>query len=73
MRIVIATILLLMAGAAFAVDQRLYVPGTIPSPIGGTGRDQNLGVIGNAGGGGGGCSNSLDFSDGCNSQYIGAL
>lgn len=72
MRVALALILMLMAGAALAVDQRLYVPGVVP-PIGGTGRDQLLipdqGTVVPPPA----CSNSLDFSDGCNSQYIGAL
>lgn len=32
-----------------------------------------MGVGSGASGGGGGCTNSLDFTQACNSQYIGAI
>lgn len=67
----VAIALLLAAPAAYAVDQRLSVPGII-QPLGGTGRDQLL-IPYQSPGPPPACSNSLDFSDGCNSQYIGAI
>lgn len=35
-----------------------------------TGRNQIVGGINPGSGGGGSCSNSLDFSQSCNSQYV---
>ena len=39
--------------------------------VGGYSGIYNLGT--SAGGGGGGCTNKLDFTQACNSQYIGLL
>ncbi len=65
-----------LAGGGTAVQQTYQ-----PFDFGGFGRlGAGLGKLGSQGKGGGGgggpppsCSNSLDFSDACNSQYIGLL
>lgn len=70
MRAALAIVLMILATAALALDQRLYVPSVVP-PIGGTGRDQLL--IPNMGAPAppNPCTGAIDLSEGCPQPMLG--